>query len=129
MDAKIVDFSCFFEKRENVRNYLFYNRKRGSGHAKTHQKSIKNRCKIDAGKRHAKSMENDAKMKPKCEPKSIPNSKNKRKKAYQKRCQKMMPKKDRFWTGFRFSRGPAEGGEACLASSAGKTLPSFIHNA
>ena len=43
----------FFEKGENAPDSLFSNRKRGSGHAKTHQKSIKNRCKIDAGKRHA----------------------------------------------------------------------------
>ena len=84
MDTKIVDLSCFFEKRENVRNYLFYNRKRGSGHAKTHQKSIKNRCKIDAGKRHAKSMENDAKMDPKWMPKSIKKTQNAGKRACQK---------------------------------------------
>ena len=76
MDAKINVFAFFFNKGENARNYYIYNRKRGSGHAKTHQKSIKNRCKIDAGKRHAKSMKNDAKMHPKWEPKSIPNLKN-----------------------------------------------------
>ena len=69
--AKIFDFSCFFEKGENARNYLFYNIKRGSGHLEMHQKSIQNRCKIDARKRHAKSMENDAKMLPKWKPKSI----------------------------------------------------------
>ena len=40
MDAKIDDFSYFFEKGENARNYLFYNRKRGSGHQKMHEKSI-----------------------------------------------------------------------------------------
>ena len=39
-------------------------------------KSMTNRCKIDAGKRHAKSMENDAKMEPKWMPKSIKNVKN-----------------------------------------------------
>ena len=81
---KSLIFHVFFEKRENARNYLFYNRKRGSGHAKTHQKSIKNRCKIDAGKRHAKSMENDAKMEPKWMPKSIKKTKNAGKKACRK---------------------------------------------
>ena len=75
MDAKIYDFSYFFEKGENARNYLFYNRKRGSGHRKTHQKSIRFRSKIDARNRHAKSMENDAKRAPKWEPKSIKNPK------------------------------------------------------
>ena len=76
MDAEIYDFSCFFEKGENARNYLFYNSFRGSRHLKMHQKSIQNLCKIDARKRHAKSMENDAKMHPKWEPKSINNLKN-----------------------------------------------------
>ena len=75
MDAKINDFSCFFEKGEKSRNALFFHMKRGSGHAKRHQKSIKNRCKIDAGKRHGKIMQNDAKKEPKWEPKSIPNLK------------------------------------------------------
>ena len=65
MDAEIYDFSCFFEKGENARNYLFYNSFHGSRHLKMHQKSIQNQCKIDAGKRHAKSMENDAKTEPK----------------------------------------------------------------
>ena len=44
------------------------------------QKGIKNQsknpCKIDARKRLVKSMENDAKMHPKWEPKSIQNLKN-----------------------------------------------------
>ena len=43
---------------------------------KRHQKSIQNQRKTDAGKRHAKRMENDAKMEPKWEPKSIQNQKN-----------------------------------------------------
>ena len=34
IDAEIIDFSYFFEKGENARNYLFYNIKRGSGHLK-----------------------------------------------------------------------------------------------
>ena len=48
MDAKINDFSCFFEKGENARNYLFYNIKRGSGHLKIDEKSIQNPSKINA---------------------------------------------------------------------------------
>ena len=36
IDAEIIDFSYFFEKGENARNYLFYNIKRGSGHLKMH---------------------------------------------------------------------------------------------
>ena len=40
-----------------------------------HEKSIKNRCKIDAGKRHAKMMENDAKMEPEWMPKSAKKAK------------------------------------------------------
>ena len=75
IDAEIIDFSYFFEKGENARNYLFYNIKRGSGHLKMHQKPIQNPCKIDAGKRHAKSMENDAKMEAKWRPKSLENLK------------------------------------------------------
>ena len=39
------------------------------------QKSIQNLCKIDAGKRHATSMENDAKMEAKWRPKSLENLK------------------------------------------------------
>ena len=74
MDAKINDFSCFFEKGENARNYLFYNIKRGSGHLKIDEKSIQNPSKIHAKKKHAKSMENDAKMELKWGPKWIRNS-------------------------------------------------------
>ena len=70
MDAKINDVSCFFEKDENARNYLFYNRKRGSEHIKMQEKSIQNRCKIDARKSDAKNKKNDAKMHPKWEPKA-----------------------------------------------------------
>ena len=81
----------FFEKGEMSRNALFIRMKRGSGHAKRHQKSIKNRCKIDAGKRHAKSMENDAKMEPKWMPKSIKKTKNAGKKACRKSCRNLMP--------------------------------------
>ena len=86
MDTKIDKFSNFSEKGWNARNYLFYNRKRGSGHLKSHKKSIKNPCKIDAKKKHAKSMENDAKREPKWEPKSIQNNKNIEKKARRNLC-------------------------------------------
>ena len=84
IDAKIDENSYFSEKGWNARNYLFYNRKRGSEHLKMHEKSIQNRCKIDARKSDAKSMENDTKMHPKWEPKSIQNLKNTRKKRYPK---------------------------------------------
>ena len=60
MDAKIYVFAYFFNKGENARNYCIYKRKLGSGHLKMHDKSKQNLYKIDARKRHAKSMENDA---------------------------------------------------------------------
>ena len=40
MDAKIDDFSYFFEKGENARNHCIYKLKRGSGHVKSHEKSM-----------------------------------------------------------------------------------------
>ena len=87
--------------------------------AKVTQKGTKMETEMD--QKWPKGAEGDPTGDKKC--------KKKRKKACQKSCQNLMPEKDRFWTGFWFSRGPAEGGEACLASSAGRTLPSFIHNA
>ena len=120
MDAKIFDFSCFFEKCENARNYLFYHIKRGSGHLKMHQQSIQNLCKIDARKRHAKSMENDAKMHPKWEPKSIQNLKNTGKNGIRKLMPKFDAKKNqnvsrapdfnRFWIDFSAGPGGKGGG-------------------
>ena len=74
MDAKIFDFSCFFEKGENARNYLFYNIKRGSGYPKNYEKSIQNPSKINATRKHAKTIENDAKMELKRGSKWIRNS-------------------------------------------------------
>jgi len=74
MDAKIDDFSCFFEKGENARNYLFYNIKRGSGHLKLNEKPVQNLSKINTKKKHVKSMENDAKMELKWRPKWLRNS-------------------------------------------------------
>ena len=40
MDAKIFDFSCFFEKGENARNHCIYELKRGSGHVKSDEISM-----------------------------------------------------------------------------------------
>ena len=71
MDAKIDGFSYLFAKGENARNYLFYNRKRASGHRRIHANSMKNLFKFDARKKYAKSMENYAKMDPKWRPKSL----------------------------------------------------------
>ena len=56
MDAEINDCSQLFEKGENAPDPLFSNEKRGAGHANSDQKCIKNQCKIDAGKSHAKMM-------------------------------------------------------------------------
>ena len=41
IDPKIDDFWYFFVKGENKRNYCIYNIFLGSGHAKTHENSIK----------------------------------------------------------------------------------------
>ena len=48
---------------------------RGSGHLNMYEQSIENHHKINARKRHAKSMENDAKMEAKWRPKSHENLK------------------------------------------------------
>ena len=48
MDTKTSDFSYFFKKGENARNYCIYNRKRGSGHSKLGEKPIENRSTIHA---------------------------------------------------------------------------------
>ena len=98
MDAKINDFSYLFEKGEKPRNYLKTNRILGFRHAKRYQKSIKNRCKIDARKRHAKSMENDAKMHPKWDTKSIQNLKNTGKNSIRKLMPKFDAKKTHFFS-------------------------------
>ena len=58
-----------------------------------HEKSIQNRCKIDARKSDAKSMKNDAKMEPKWEPKSDQNLKISAKKGIKKLMQKFDAKK------------------------------------
>ena len=89
-NSKINEISYFSEKGWNARNYLFYNRKRGSRYFKSHEKSVQNLCKIDARKRHAKSIENYTKMHPKWEPKSMKNLKNTEKNGIRK----LMPKFD-----------------------------------
>ena len=43
IDTKIDQFSNISENSWNARNYLFYNRKRGSEHIKMQEKSIENR--------------------------------------------------------------------------------------
>ena len=40
IEAKIHDFSWFFEKGENARNHCIYKLKRGSGHVKSDEKSV-----------------------------------------------------------------------------------------
>ena len=55
-----IDQKSRSEKGWNAWNYLLYYRKRGSGYLKSHEKSMKNPCQIDARKRHAKSMDNYA---------------------------------------------------------------------
>ena len=73
MAANIYEFPCFLKRGEKSRNYCIYTRRRGSGHAETHQKSIENLFKINAGKNTAKVIDNYAKIEPKWEPKSIKN--------------------------------------------------------
>ena len=58
---KICEKSYFSEKYWNARNYLFYNRKRGSEQLKNQEKSIQNRCKIKARKRDAERSQNKPK--------------------------------------------------------------------
>ena len=58
-----------FQKMRKRSKLFFYNIKRGSGLLKTRVKSVQNLCKIDAWKMHARIMQNDAKTKPKWEPK------------------------------------------------------------
>ena len=61
-------------------------------HDPGHQKSNKNRCKIDAGKRRALIMTNLAKMEPKREPKSDKNMKNVEKRHPGNQCKKNVAK-------------------------------------
>ena len=65
------------------------------------EKSIENRCKIDARKSDAKSMKNDAKKDPKWEPKSDQNLKISTKKGIKKLMQKFDAKKCLTQTDFR----------------------------
>ena len=66
MDTKIAQLSNISENGWNARNYLFYNRKRGSEHIKIQEKSIQNRCKIDAKMMPEKVMQKVWKIMPKC---------------------------------------------------------------
>ena len=61
MDAEIHDFFECFQKRRKLNNYWFFNRKRGSDHAKRYQQSIENRCKIKARKKATKRSQNELK--------------------------------------------------------------------
>jgi len=74
--TNIVSLCFFFSEKWNVGTYLFYSGKRGSGYIKSHDKLIQLLSKRDVGERHAKSMQNDANIYPKCEPKSIKHRKN-----------------------------------------------------
>ena len=58
MYAEIIDCSCFDEKGGNAPNYLFYNRKRGSGHLKMGAKLSKIGGKAGSEKRDAKRSQN-----------------------------------------------------------------------
>ena len=40
MEAKIIDFSWFFEKCESARNHCIYKLKRGSGYVKSDETSM-----------------------------------------------------------------------------------------
>ena len=71
---------------------------------------MKNPCKIDARKRHAKSMENDAKREPKWEPKSIQNKENIEKKSMQNFILKFDAKKDAEMKD-KGTKGEAPGGK------------------
>ena len=115
MDAKIHEISHFFGKGENARNYLFYNRKRGSEHLKIKKKSIQNRWKIKARTNDAERSKNTPKGRqngyrnqskwPKGangEPKGV----QKGEKGWKKNMPKTKPKKGRKMDAKRF--GPAE---------------------
>ena len=69
--------------------------------SKSHEKTLQNRCKIYARKRHAKSMENDAKMHQKWEPKSIQNLKNAGNNGIRKLMPKFYAKKTYFFRAHR----------------------------
>ena len=72
---KCMQFLCFFRKCQNVRNYLFSNRKRGSGHLKVESKSPQNLSKFGAKQKHAKSMEKTTQTDPSWCPKCDKNPK------------------------------------------------------
>ena len=61
METKIFENSCFSEKGWNARNFLFYKRKRGSGHLKV----MKKHYRIDAKSMLEKGMPKVCKRMPK----------------------------------------------------------------
>lgn len=85
---KFMFFHPFFLKVKINEMLCFSHIKWRSGHAKRHQKSIRNRCKDDVEKKMEKNMQKYAKMKPKWEPQSNPKSK----KCWNKNIPKTMPK-------------------------------------
>ena len=96
MEAKINGFSNFFKKNEKYEIMLPLQREHGftgSGYLKIHEKSIQKTYKIDARKKHTKSMDNYAKIEAKWKPKFIKNLKMVAKNVCQKRCQNLK----RFW--------------------------------
>ena len=114
MDAEIHDFFECFQKRRKLKHYCFFNRKRGSDHAKRYQQSIENRCKIKARK-----VPKGAKRERQLMPKSIQNSKkepkesrggaNNPKRAGKKACQKQGWKKEEKWSQNILARRNARG--------------------
>ena len=74
--SKSMKIHMFLEKAEMYETICFTIENVVLGTSKSHEKSVQNLCKIDARKRHAKSMDNYAKMHPKWEPRSIQNLKN-----------------------------------------------------
>ena len=76
------------------------------------KKSIQSLYKIDARKRHAKSMENYTKMHPKWEPKSVQNSKNTKKNGIRKLTPKFDAQNGQTETGTRQRGGPHAAGRA-----------------
>ena len=78
MDFEIFVFSYLFEKVEICEFVLPPKREhdfRDYGHLEMHELSTQSQHRINARKRHAKSMENNAKMEPKLSLKSFENLK------------------------------------------------------
>ena len=69
MDAEIIDCPCFCEKGENAPNYLFYNRKRCSGHLKIEEQLSKINGKATSEKDMPKTSQKGANIESKIYPK------------------------------------------------------------